>query len=282
MAYRRKKKNNTHIFVTSLVLIIVIILSSQLQSLVKAGSNITNTIFKPINDLTYSVSSTVMEQIEMTVGSKQTRAEVERLKAENQALMQDNAKLRTTINKEDFLKAENDAINNSENSYIKANVVNSDVNSMHESFHINKGEVDGIKVNDVVLQAIGDTEYYTAVVGKVIEVNKTTAKIETIKSATNDVAFVNSNSGDYGVVDFFKNNVINGYMLDIDSMVEQGDVLLTSGLGGVYPQGLYIGTVGNINMSQDSLRKNITVNSPVDFTHLYRVLVLQEEGGENE
>lgn len=282
MAYRRKKKNNTNIVVTSIILIIVIILSSQLQGLVKAGSNITNTIFKPINDLTYSISSTLMEQIEMTVGSKQTRKEVERLQAENQALMQDNAKLKTTINREDFLKAENQAINNSKNKYIKANVVNTDVNSMHESFHINKGSDDGIKVNDVILQAIGDTDYYTAVVGKVIDVNKTTAKVETIKASTNDVAFVNSNSGDYGVIDYFKNKVINGYMLDIDSIVDQGDVLLTSGLGGVYPQGLYIGTVGNINMSQDSLRKNITVNSPVDFTHLYRVLVLQEEGGEDE
>lgn len=282
MAYRRKKKNKTNVVLTSIILIIVIIMSSQLQSLVKAGSNITNTIFKPINDFTYSISSTVIDQIEMTVGSKQTRKEVEKLQAENQSLMQENAKLRTSINREDFLKAESEALNNSENQFIKANVINTDVNYMYESFHINKGEVDGIKVNDVILQAIGNTEYYSAVVGKVIEVNKTTSKIETIKSSNNDVAFVNSNSGDYGVIDYFKNNVINGYMLDIDSLVEKGDVLLTSGLGGVYPAGLYIGTVGNINMSQDSLRKNITVNSPVDFTHLYRVLVLQEDGGENE
>ncbi|MGO3017658.1 MAG: rod shape-determining protein MreC [Anaerococcus sp.] len=282
MAYRRKKKNKTNVVLTSIILIIVIIMSSQLQSLVKAGSNITNTIFKPINDFTYSISSTVIDQIEMTVGSKQTRKEVEKLQAENQSLMQENAKLRTSINREDFLKAESEALNNSENQFIKANVINTDLNYMYESFHINKGEVDGIKVNDVILQAIGNTEYYSAVVGKVIEVNKTTSKIETIKSSNNDVAFVNSNSGDYGVIDYFKNNVINGYMLDIDSLVEKGDVLLTSGLGGVYPAGLYIGTVGNINMSQDSLRKNITVNSPVDFTHLYRVLVLQEDGGENE
>ncbi|MDD7305183.1 MAG: rod shape-determining protein MreC [Peptoniphilaceae bacterium] len=282
MAYRRKKKNNTNVVITSIILVIVIILSSHLQQVVKAGSNITNTIFKPLNELTYSISSTIMEQIEMTVGSKQTRKEVERLKAENQTLLQDNAKLKTTINRKDFLKAENDAINNSKNSYIKAKVINTDVNSMQESFHINKGLDDGIKVNDVIVQAIGDSDYYTAVVGKVIEVNKNTSKIETIKSSTNDVAFVNSNSGDYGVIDYFKNKVINGYMLDIDSIVEQGDILLTSGLGGVYPQGLYIGTVGNISMSQDSLRKNITVNSPVDFTHLYRVLVLQEEGGKDE
>lgn len=123
MAYRRKKKNNTNVVITSIILVIVIILSSHLQQVVKAGSNITNTIFKPLNELTYSISSTIMEQIEMTVGSKQTRKEVERLKAENQTLLQDNAKLKTTINRKDFLKAENDAINNSKNSYIKAKVI---------------------------------------------------------------------------------------------------------------------------------------------------------------
>lgn len=282
MSYRRKKKNNTGVVITSIILAIIIVVSSQAQDVVKAGSNITNTIFEPINNFTYSISSTIMEQIEVTIGSKQTRSEVERLQAENQSLVQENAKLMATINKEEFLKAESQAINNSQNSYIKANVVNSDVNKMEESFHINKGSNDGIKENDVILQAIGDTEYYTAVVGKVVEVNKTTSKIETIKSYLNDVSFVNSDSGDYGVIDDYQNNSINGYMLDIDSDVEDGDILLTSGLGGVYPSGLYVGTVGNINMSADSLRKNITVNSPVDFSHLYRVLILQKVGDTNE
>jgi rod shape-determining protein MreC len=282
MAYRRKKKNNTKTLVVSIFLLALIIISSQSKKMVDAGNNITNTVFKPINNFTYSVSSTVIEQLEKTIGSKETRKEVERLKAENQSLVQENAKLMAIINKEEFLKAENDAITNSKNTYIKAKVINSDVNTMQESFYINKGAKDNIRVNDVILQAIGNTDYYTAVIGKVVEVNKTTSKIETIKSNINDVSFINSNTGDYGVIDEFKNKSINGYMLDIDSDVEQGNILLTSGLGGVYPSGLYIGTVGNINMSSDSLRKNITVDSPVDFSHLYRVLVLQGEGEDNE
>ena len=65
-------------------------------------------------------------------------------------------------------------------------------------------------------------------------------------------------------------------MLDVDSEVEAKDVLLTSGLGGVYPEGIYIGTVSNVTMSQDALKKNITLNSPVDFSHLYRVLILKK------
>lgn len=282
MSYRRKKKSNTSTIVTSVILVLLIIISSQTQDLVKVGSNVTNTIFAPINNLTYSISSTVMEQIEKTVGSKETRSEVEKLKAENQSLVQENAKLMETINREDFLKAEYNALNDSKNSYIKAEIINTDVNSMQESFHINKGSKDGIKVNDIILQAIEDTDQYTALVGKVVEVNLTTSKIETIKSNKNDVSFVNSNSGDYGVIDDYQNTTINGYMLELDSDVKEGNALLTSGLGGIYPEGIYLGTVGTITMSSDSLRKNITLKSPVDFEHLYRVLILQEKGEENE
>ena len=68
---------------------------------------------------------------------------------------------------------------------------------------------------------------------------------------------------------------MQGYMLDVESEAKNSDILMTSGLGGVYPYGIYIGTISNVSMSQDTLRKNITVDSPVDFSHIYRVLVLK-------
>ncbi|WP_058990646.1 rod shape-determining protein MreC [Anaerococcus rubeinfantis] len=275
MAYRRKKKNNKYFFITVFLLVLLIFISSLTDGLAEAGSNITNTIFRPINKISYSVSSEVIKAIEDTVGSKQTRSEVEKLKIENKNLLKENANLMEIINRKDFLKAENDALKDEKYQYLKAQVINSDVKSMQESFFIDKGEKDGIKVNDVVLQAIGDSEYSSAVIGKVVKVNKNTSKIETIKNSSNDVSFINSRSGDYGVIDDYKNKTISGYMLEVSSDVKNSDILITSGIGGVYPKGLYLGEISNVNMSKDSLRKNVTVDSPVDFTHLYRVLILR-------
>ena len=275
MAYRRKKKNNKYFFITVFLLVLLIFISSLTDGLAEAGSNITNTIFRPINKISYSVSSEVIKAIEDTVGSKQTRSEVEKLKIENKNLLKENANLMEIINRKDFLKAENEAMKDEKYKYLKAQVINSDVKSMQESFFIDKGKKDGIKINDVVLQAIGDSEYSSAVIGKVVKVNKNTSKIETIKNSSNDVSFINSRSGDYGVIDDYKNKTISGYMLEISSDVKNSDILITSGIGGVYPQGLYLGEISNVNMSKDSLRKNITVDSPADFTHLYRVLVLR-------
>lgn len=276
MAYRRKKKDRKGFVVTLVVLILSITISSQTEKINETGSNIANTIFAPVEKVTYSISSTIKEQVERSLGSKETRAAVEKLEEENKALEIENAKLNTIISKKNFLEEEKNALDNSENSYMKAKVVNTDSNSMTKNFTIDKGKNDGIEKNDIILQAIGDSKYYTGLVGKIVEVYATTARVETINSMSNDVSFINSKSGDYGVIDNFTQKTIQGYMLDVDSEVETKDVLLTSGLGGVYPEGIYIGTVSNVTMSEDALRKNITLNSPVDFSHLYRVLILKK------
>ena len=277
MAYKRVKKDKKPYLITIAGLILLIIVSSQMEGLSKTGSNIANTIFRPIEKVTYSISSAMIEQMERTIGSKETREQVLKLEADNRALVMENARLIATLNKEDFLKEEAEATKGSQNKYIKAKLVNTDVNSMTTHFHIDKGSVDGIEENDIILQAVGDSKYYTGLVGKVTEVYKNTARVETINSNENDVSFVNANSGDYGVIDIFNKNTIQGYMIDLESKVNEKDILLTSGLGGIYPYGIYIGRVATVTMSEDSLRKNITINSPVDFSHLYRVLVLKQD-----
>lgn len=277
MAYKRVKKDKRPYLITIAGLILLILASSQMEGLSKTGSNLANTIFRPIEKVTYSISSAMIEQMERTIGSKETREQVLKLEEDNRALVLENARLISTINREDFLKDEAEAIKGSENKYIKAKLVNTDVNSMTTHFHIDKGSDDGIEVNDIILQAVGDSKYYTGLVGKVTEVYKTTSRVETINSSENDVSFVNANSGDYGVVDVFNKNTIQGYMIDLESKVNEKDILLTSGLGGIYPYGIYVGKVSSVTMSEDSLRKNITIKSPVDFSHLYRVLVLKQD-----
>lgn len=277
MAYKRVKKDKKPYVLTIIGLILLILISSQTEGLAQTGSNLANTIFSPFEKVTYSISSAIIEQMERTIGSKETREQVLKLEVDNRALVMENARLIAAINREDFLKEEAEATKGSENKYIKAKLVNTDVNSMTTHFHIDKGSVDGIEVNDIILQAVGDSKYYTGLVGKVTEVYKTTARVETINSSENDVSFVNANSGDYGVIDIFNKNTIQGYMIDLESKINEKDILLTSGLGGIYPYGIYIGRVATVTMSEDSLRKNITIKSPVDFSHLYRVLVLKQD-----
>ena len=282
MAYNRIRKDKKPFILTVIGLSLLILISSQTESLSKTGSNLASTMLKPIESVTYSISSAIIEQMERTIGSKETREQVLKLEADNRALVMENSRLLATINREEFLKEEAEATKGSENKYIKAKLVNTDVNSMTTHFNIDKGAEDGIEKNDIILQAVGDSKYYTGLVGKVTEVYKSTARVETINSNENDVSFVNASSGDYGVIDIFNKNTIQGYMIDLESKIDEKDILLTSGLGGIYPYGIYIGRVATVTMSEDSLRKNITIKSPVDFSHLYRVLVLKHNSTYSE
>ncbi len=75
MAYRRKKKDRKGFVVTLVVLLLLIAISSQTEKINETGSNIANTIFAPVEKVTYSISSTIKEQVERSLGSRETRAE---------------------------------------------------------------------------------------------------------------------------------------------------------------------------------------------------------------
>lgn len=106
MAYRRKKKDRKGFVATVVILLIIIAISSQTKNINQTGSNIANSIFSPIEKLSYSISSIIKEQVERSLGSKDTRAAVEKLEEENKALEIENAKLSTIVSKKDFLEAE--------------------------------------------------------------------------------------------------------------------------------------------------------------------------------
>lgn len=87
-------------------MVLLIFVSSISDGLVKAGNNAVNTIFMPVNKISYSISSELIKAVEDTIGSKQTRSEIEKLKVENKNLLKENANLNEIINRKDFLKAE--------------------------------------------------------------------------------------------------------------------------------------------------------------------------------
>jgi rod shape-determining protein MreC len=57
--------------------------------------------------------------------------------------------------------------------------------------------------------------------------------------------------------------------------VKEGDTIVTSGLGGIYPKGLTVGTVTGIHDSDDPLFKDVVMKPCVDFDHLEEVFVMQ-------
>ena len=156
--------------------------------------------------------------------------------------------------------------------YVTALVIGRDPNHWYDTFIINLGLTDGIEVDMPVVNGDG-------LIGRIVEVGVTWSKVMPI---------VDSSSGVSGfVVRTRDNGILNGtptagnesallrmskLVLDADLM--PGDMVITSGQGGVFPKGLPIGEVTEVSQSDDGMRNQAVVTPHVDFAHLEEVMII--------
>lgn len=89
---------------------------------------------------------------------------------------------------------------------------------------------------------------------------------------------VNSTRENDGVVKGYRDSndklLSKLYYLPLNSKIKKGDFVLTSGLGGLYPKGIKIGVVINVEEDKGKLVKNALIQPSVDFNKLEEVFVV--------
>ena len=137
-------------------------------------------------------------------------------------------------------------------------------------------------MNDPVVATDG------SLVGVVEEVGLTYAKVRTILDPAVKVACQISRTGDTAYtagssVDLARQNLVHMTALECTSSVAVGDYVVTSGIGGVYPGGLLIGSVTRIQSATDGMTLNGEVDLFADIYNLKQVMVITSftgQGGE--
>lgn len=130
-----------------------------------------------------------------------------------------------------------------------------------------------VHVGDIVREAGG-------LVGRVTEVHGTSAQVILLVDPEHAFSGVAQRSRDEGMV--YPVSTLAGVpqrlrleKLRRDADLQEGDVILTSGLDGVYPRGIPIGTVESVQRSRASIETVTAVIKPfVDFDHLDCVWVV--------
>jgi rod shape-determining protein MreC len=132
---------------------------------------------------------------------------------------------------------------------------------------INIGSNDGILRGMPVVTDQG-------LVGRVDAVIADAARVQLITDAASDVNVRLQNAEkDASLVGSVTGDVTLD-MIPQDISIEEGDLVLTSGLGGGYPPDLIVGQVVNIRSRDFDLFKQATVQPVVDFNRLEIVLVI--------
>lgn len=157
---------------------------------------------------------------------------------------------------------------------INATILSRNKSYWFNNLTIDKGKSSGIKKNMAVITKNG-------LIGKISKVYHNSSEIKLITS--DDINFKVSIAIKTNEVENYA--ILNGYNKDtglitatgIDKTTEinQGDTVLTSGLGSMFPAGIYIGTVERIENDKYNLSKTIYIKTGQNFNDIHYVTVLK-------
>jgi rod shape-determining protein MreC len=151
---------------------------------------------------------------------------------------------------------------------LPALVVAEDAGSWARTIIIDKGLRHGVREGEPVVVAEG-------VVGRVIKVAANSSRVLLVTDASSAIASLVQRTRTRGVVRG------NGRELSLEfalrnELVEEDDLVVTSGMGGVFPKGLVVGRVAAVQRNEFGLFQQIELAPVVDFSRLEEVLVLMD------
>ena len=139
---------------------------------------------------------------------------------------------------------------------------------------ISKGTSSGISVNDCVITETG------TLVGVVSEVGLNWATVDTVISPNIEMGALISRANVSGILEGELSTMQQGFVklsyLPLDSEVRPGDEVITSGQGEVYPSGLVVGIVEQVNTNQSGMNRYALVRPTVVLDQLIEVFVIKE------
>ncbi|RKJ49915.1 rod shape-determining protein MreC [Butyricicoccus sp. 1XD8-22] len=225
------------------------------QSFVAKPTNYITGVFNDINSLlnTYEENKRLKMRLE----------DFAVLQSQVNTLQSENESLREIVEKEDSLR---DYVP------IQATVISRNPDQWEEKIILNKGSSHGIEVNMAVMTAQG-------LIGKISLVTPLTSEVELLQ--TNNPNFRVSaviqgeNQEIFGLLEGYdveRNELI---MKRIDSSLEvkEGELVISSGLGGIFPKGILIGEITEVTTDDFGLTKLAYVKPAADFSMLQDVII---------
>ncbi|MFR2266352.1 MAG: rod shape-determining protein MreC, partial [Clostridium sp.] len=244
-----------------------------LQSDANGISSSVSTVVSPLQKIVYNINSRVKETVDFFLNFSE-------VKLENEELKKKNTKLANELIEYESLKDEverlREALNFTESKnnykYVGVNIIGYSGNSLSDGYIIDKGSNDGIDKNMVVVSSKG-------LVGKVTKVASNFAIVQSILNENIAVAVMDQQTREatgvlQGLSDKKDNNMTVVYNLPISSDVKEGDIIITSGLGKIYPKEIPVGTVVSVEEDNVRVMKSAVVEPFVNFNEVEELFVV--------
>lgn len=266
-----KNKLAVTIVVLSVAFLGIIVLS------IKGNSNIISSgvggVISPLQKIVYTVNEKVKGYFDFFINFSN-------VKKENEELTAKNAELENKLIEYERMKDENTRLRemfdysqtNANYDYLGCNIIGYSGGNISNGYIIDKGTKDGVEKDMVVITPAG-------LVGKVTKASSSFAIVQTILNENIAVAAMVESTDEttgilQGITDSKNKNLTELSNIPIESAIKEGDKILTSGLGEMYPKEIRIGEVISVEVDNVGIMKRAVVKPYVDFNKLEELFVV--------
>ena len=250
--------------------LIVYTVKKENKSIIESGAGST---LNPLQSLVYGGTSKVKETLDFFLNFSD-------VKEQNKELINKNQELESKLSTYSDLKEENDRLRGILNfaeerndyNYIACDIKGYSGGNFLDGYIVNKGTNDKIQKGMIVIAAQG-------LVGQVTSVGSNWSIIQSLANENIAVSvMVESTREATGYLKGFKDsknvNLTKVYDLPMDSEVKEGDVIMTSGVGMLYPKEIRIGEVISVEEDKVKVMKSAVVKPYVDFNKLEELFIV--------
>lgn len=229
-------------------------------------------LLAPIQKGTMSVKDSIAQTFSRYIFIVNTREENEKLKSELEEMQNKIFTLNEVKKENERLKQLLDFGKDIERKKVLAQVVSWDSSNEFKVLRINKGENHGLKLLSPVITQTG-------LVGYVYRVSPNYADILTILDQNNRVDAIVTRTRTHGILEGHSDFICQFKYVSRTEKLEIGDTIITAGLGEIYPKGIKVGSISQIDKENFGITQKIEVTPSVDFDKLEEVVVLLDHEG---
>lgn len=240
------------------------------RSIIESGAGST---LNPVQSVLYGATNRIKETLDFFLNFSE-------VKAQNKELINKNQELEDELASYSDLKEENDRLRQVLNfeedrnnyNYIACNIIGHSGGSFIDGYIVNKGKKDNIQKGMIVIGAQG-------LVGQVTSVDNSFCIVQSLVNENISVSVMVQRTREAtGYIKGFKDsenkNLAKVYDLPMESDVKEGDVIMTSGVGMLYPKEIRIGEVIKVEEDKVRVMKNAVVKPYVDFNKLEELVIV--------
>lgn len=225
----------------------------------------------PVQEAFYNISSGVTNMFQPVLYVSELAEENRVLRARNQEVV---AELNRLYEIEQENKRLRELLNLAESgqfAVIGSRVIGQNLSDWRATVLVNRGTRDGVKEGMAVLAGGG-------LAGRVVSVSHYTAEVILLIDPMSAVGGSVQRSRDLviveGSIDAVAPMTFKGLSRDVD--IIEGDKVVSSGLGGIYPKGILIGTVTDVQKTEFGTSTVGSIEPASDFRRLEEVLIILE------